>query len=173
MKMKKLILFSFTLVHVNAFNAQDIFEAARKGDTACIQAFIRTDPERINSSNEDGFTALILAVYHNQLTAVAFLLQQKANVNADSPEGTALLAACYKGNKEIAELLIQYNAEVNATNPFGTSALMYAAQSGNFELVSLLLKYGAKKELKEKSGKTALDYAKLNRSEKLITLLSF
>lgn len=166
-------LFLICAVWIASFcDAQDVFEAARNGDIQRLQFLVKLKPDTVNSRNAAGFTPLIIAGYRNQMEVVKFLIAGKADVNADSPEGTALLAACYKGNLTFAELLISNGAKINAVNLHGTTALMYAAMSGNAELVRLLLKQGAKKDSTEKSGKTAVDYAKANGSEEVIHLLT-
>lgn len=170
--MKNYVHLFFLLLSITNFHAQDIFEAARKGDIARMETLTNINPDTLTSSNNNGFTPLILAVYRNQTKAVEFLLKHKVDVNVSSPEGTALLGACFKGNFALAELLLDHLADINATNQQGTTALMYAVLSGNADLVNLLLKRGAKKDLKETSGNTALDYAKASRSEKLIALLT-
>jgi hypothetical protein len=98
-------------------------------------------------------------------------LDNKVDVDANSPEGPALLGACYKGDVEMAELLIRYKANVNAVNAQGISGLMYAAMTKNVKLVMLLLNKGANKELAEKSGKKAIDYAHMSKSEEIVSLL--
>jgi ankyrin repeat protein len=152
--------------------AQDVFDAARNGDLKRLEELTKLKPDTVNSRSSHGFTPLIIAGYRNQIKAVEFLLDHKADINASSPEGPVVLGACYKGNLELTEILIQHNADVNTQNEQGTSALMYAALSNNIDLVKLLLKDGAKKDLTEKSGKTALDYAKINGSKEIIDLLS-
>ncbi|PBQ31873.1 hypothetical protein CNR22_08850 [Sphingobacteriaceae bacterium] len=168
-------LYTFCLIFLlsgPAVFAQDIFDAARKGDIQRTEALLKLNPDTINKKNAAGFTPLILGAYRNQLKFVEFLLSHKVNVNEDSPEGPALLGACYKGSVEITELLLRNGANANATNSHGTTALIYAAMSNNSTLVKLLLANGAKKNLAEKSGKTALSYAKINESAELIKLLS-
>jgi ankyrin repeat protein len=166
-----LLSLSFILISCRT-NAQDIFEAARTGNIRRLEALMKLKPDTIHSRNESGFTPLIIAGYRNQLPAVEFLLENGADVNATSPEGTVLLGACYKDNLKLAEFLISHHADVNAQNETGTSALMFATLSGNLDLVKLLLKHGAKKTLVEKSGKTALSYAQMNGSPEVIRLLS-
>lgn len=150
---------------------QDIFDAVRKGDLTKIDELVKLNPDTVNARNSSGFTPLIIAAYRNQVEAVKFLLDHKADVNASSPEGPVILGVCYKGDRDLAALLIAKGADVNAQNSNGTTALIYATLANTPELVELLLKHGAKKELAEKSGRTALSIAQANNSQAIVALL--
>lgn len=166
----KFFCFIFCVLPSFSF-AQDIFDAARKGDIQRAQELVKINPDTLNKKNPAGFTPLVLSAYRGQIKFVAFLLEQQVKVNEDSPEGPALLGACYKGDLEITKLLLKHGADVNAKNSQGTTALIYATQANNIVLVKLLLESGANKTLAEKSGKTALSYAKQNSFTELIKLL--
>jgi len=169
---KIIFLFVYFLMLVLQGSAQDIFDAARKGDVNRMDALMKINPDTLNARNQNGFTPLIIAVYQNQQAFSEALLKHGVNVNVTSPEGPAMLGACYKGNIELVILLLNYKADVNLCNSNGTSGLMYAALSDNVSLAKILLANGAKKNLSEKSGKTALTYAQTLRSTEMILLLS-
>jgi hypothetical protein len=164
------LVICFLLASQSSF-AQDVFECARTGNLEQLKTIIKINPDTISVRNAAGFTPLIIACYKHELEIVRFLLDNKVDVDANSPEGPALLGACYKGDVEMAELLIRYKANVNAVNAQGISGLMYAAMTKNVKLVMLLLNKGANKELAEKSGKKAIDYAHMSKSEEIVSLL--
>lgn len=164
------LLFLFVLC--GQLYSQDIFEAARKGNIARMEALIAIKPDTINSRNENGFTPLIIAGYRNQIKAVEFLLDHKVDINATSPEGPVILGACFHGNFELTDLLIKRSANVNVQNDLGTTPLIFAVISKNKALVELLLKNKADKDLKEASGRNALFYAQMYEEKDMIALLS-
>ncbi len=169
----KRLLVSFLLISIGIdFFAQDVFDASRKGNVERIKELMKINPDTIHKKNEAGFLPLILAGYHGQLKVVEFLLENRVDINATSPEGPVILGACYKGNLELVALLIKNKADVNVQNEIGTTALIYAVIANNIELVKLLLKNGAKKELEEKSGRTALGYARMYGFKELELVLS-
>ncbi len=169
--LQKCLLAILWLVPFGHF-AQDIFQAARSNDTTRIKALHILNQDSINSTNENGFSPLIIAVYSQQADAVKALLQLGANPNANSPEGTALVAASYKGNLNLLNLLLSNGAKPDECNEDGVSALMYAAQFNYKNIVIRLIEYGANINLRSKAGYTALDYAKKNGHIELVAFLS-
>lgn len=123
--------------------AQDIFDAARKGDVERMKALAAISSDTLNAKNENGFTPLVLAAYRNQPLAVAYLISAGIDVTVDTPEGSALMGACFTGNREIAEQLIKAGAFLNEQNDNGETPLHFAVMSGNQELISYLLDMGA------------------------------
>lgn len=148
-----LILFSLQA------QAQDIYDAARKGDLETIKALFEKDPNSINTSNSQDYTPLILACYYNQLEVVKYLVENKVKLNESQGSATALQAVCYKGFKEIAEVLLDYGSDPNIYDANGTSPLIYATQFKHIEIIGLLLKKGANKNYVDPSGNSAVDYA--------------
>lgn len=151
--------------------AQDIFEAARKGDTAMAEKLLTFNPDTLNKVNESGFSPLIIAAYRGQADMVSYLLHKGASVDYISPEGTALMAACYKNDLEIAKVLIERDANVNLQSGDGSTALIFSVLNRNVELISLLLKYGANKTIRDSAGNTALSHAKKRALNEIIPLL--
>ena len=171
----KMRLALFVSLFYSSFNivcfGQDIFDVCRKGDVETLKHLISIDPSIVNSRNESGFTPLIVAGYRNQLGIVKLLLDNKADINTISGEGSVLMGTCYKGNLEMAKFLIERGADVNTENELGTTPLMYAILSENIELIKLLLSHGASKDVKERSGKSAIDYAGQSGNNQIIELL--
>jgi len=168
--MKLLILVISTIIPLLSFSQQDIFEAARNGDTVSIKKIIQITPQSINSLNEHQHTPLILAAYHNKPSTVLFLIKNGAKINYNSNQGNALHGVAYKGYSEIANILIENGCNVNSVDPNGTSPLIFAIITGHTEVAKLLYLKGASISHKDNMGKSALEYAKsLNRKE-LISL---
>jgi hypothetical protein len=164
------LLFFFIFVSSISWS-QDLFDACRSGNVERLKALHATNPDTLNSVNENGFSPLIIATYKNQIKVVEFLLKNNADVNFDSPEGTALIGACYKGNFEIVELLIQNKANVNVVGGNNISPLIFAVQSKNKKLVKLLVQNGADQTIKDSAGRTAKDYAMLLELKDIAELL--
>ena len=172
--MKKIYFFLVYLSIVNVTYSQpklDIFDIARKGNLKQIKEVFENNPKAILLINENGFSPLTLACYHNNYEVAKFLLEHKSNVNVSSPMGTPLMAAVVKGNIEITQLLLKNKADINSTDSNGTSALIYAAMFRSSELVHLLLSYNADKTHIDNKGKTAFEYAVFSEDEKTINLL--
>jgi len=102
---------------------------------------------------------------------VIFLIDNKANLDFLSSEGTALMAATVKGNFKMTEILLQNGANPDLTNEAGISALMYAVQFKNISTIKLLLQHNANKLLLDKEGRSAFEYAVFTKNEEIINLL--
>jgi ankyrin repeat protein len=101
--------------------------------------------------------ALANAAERRDATAVATLLEQKADPNIAQVDGmTALLWASYHDDVVTAQRLINSGADVGATNRYGISALSLACTNGNGALVRLLLKNGADPNTTQSGGETVL-----------------
>lgn len=163
-----ILLFSFA----NCFSQETtFFNIARKGTIEEAKKWIENKPNCVNETNEYGFSPLILACYSGNFEMVVFLIDNKADINYISSEGTALMAATVKGNEKMVELLLKNKANPDVTNEAGTTALMYAAQFKNAAIVRLLLENKANKLLLDKEGKTAFEYAVFAGNEEIINLL--
>lgn len=170
--MKQIVLAWFFLMQLNiGLSQESIFTIARSGNVEQVKELLKTQPNCINQKNVDGYTPLILACYRSNNEVAAFLIENGALINENSPMGTALMAAIVKGNNEIVRLLLQNNADVNVTDNQGITPLIYAVQFKNSEVVKWLLQYNADKTKVDLKGKTAFEYAVFSGNEEIINLL--
>ena len=132
---------------------QEILDAINKG-------------ANVNAKNNNGTTALILAVINGHVATVSALLKAGADVNAKAKYGiTALMfAARYCGSPEVINMLIDAGAD-DAVTDYGETALMLAAEKNTPEVVEALINAGAYVKARDNEGKTVLDYA--NDNDKL------
>ncbi|MDQ1314660.1 MAG: uncharacterized protein QG662_769 [Pseudomonadota bacterium] len=128
--------------------SQELFAAARSGDTAQIQALLAAGADHA-TADEAGETALMHAAHSGQVAAVQALLAAGADVNAKSQLGwTALAKAAYNGETgrgyvEIIEVLHQAGASLDERIFFGITPLMLAAGGGDAPVVEWLINAGA------------------------------
>ncbi|WP_035669720.1 ankyrin repeat domain-containing protein [Flavobacterium sp. 83] len=167
----------FIVVHLLFFNTTfsqvklDVFDVSRNGNLKQMKEIFENNPKAIFLTNENGFSPLILACYHNNYETAKFLLEHHSNVNTSSPMGTSLMAAVVKGNIQITQLLLKNKADVNSADSNGTTALIFAIMFKSIVLVKLLLFYNADKTKIDNKGKTAFEYAVFLGDEKIINLL--
>lgn len=169
--MKKYFLIILLIASTSIFSQVSIFDVARKGTVAEINAILSSSPELIDSLTPQGFTPLILACYNGNVAVAVFLVQQKANVNLNSSNGTALMAAIVKNDKELASLLLEAKANVDLQDKNGFTALHYAIQFRNYEMIALLMQFQANSNIKDNSGMSAIDYALKLQDEQIQHLL--
>jgi ankyrin repeat protein len=95
----------------------------------------------------NGNTALMMAAFRKNKTAMLDLLKHGAQVNQKG--WTALHYAAAAGSVEITTLLLEKHAYIDAETPSGMTPLMIAAREGQEEVVALLLNEGADATLKD------------------------
>ncbi|XP_066270802.1 ankyrin repeat domain-containing protein 34C-like [Branchiostoma lanceolatum] len=103
----------------------------------------------INSSNEDGQNALMIACMStykddqsvDKAKIVRYLLDNKADVNCKDKVGrTALIYACKeKAGADVVQLLLRKEADPRIEDSPGSSALVYAVNSGDVRVLKLLI----------------------------------
>ena len=149
----------------------NIFDVARKGTVQQIKKIYKKNPKCVLQVNENGFSALVLAIYKNNNQVAKYLIDKGSDINQLSDMGSPFMAAVVKGNIEIAKVLLEKKANIDLSDPNGVTALMYAAQFQNVEITKLLLQHNVNKTLIDKNGKTAFEYAVFSKNEEIINLL--
>ncbi|MCU6712822.1 ankyrin repeat domain-containing protein [Paenibacillus sp. J5C_2022] len=147
----------------------EVFYAARLGDSNRLKELLSKEPELANTENEDGLTPLGYAAHYGNAAAVKVLLEYGAEVNAIShskidyiPSNTALHAAI-TGEREIEVIkeLLMNKANPNILDSNGHTSLHTAAfHDDNVELITLLLEHGADVDAKVEDGNDAVSLAK-------------
>ncbi len=146
------------------FNTEEVEEWVMQGN----------DP---NQCMENGRTLLLyLAALHNDTEALAFLINNGADLQTHcTPRYEALFVAVKENNSvPVVETLINNNANIVATDEDGNTALILtAAYNTNPQIISSLLEYGLKIDTKNNYGFDALTMAVYNneRIPMLQTLL--
>ncbi|SSB99562.1 hypothetical protein SAMN04488697_1194 [Pseudomonas sp. 43mfcvi1.1] len=136
------------------------FDAARRGDVPMLDTFIEAGYS-LDTRDEKGYTALILAAYHGHGPAVERLLAAGADACAQDKRGnTALMGAIFKGEVQIARRLLSTDCSPDQRNGAGQTAAMYAGLFKRDELLDALKAKGADLEAKDPLGNTAMGLAK-------------
>jgi len=122
--------------------------------------------KRVNSTDEHGFTALMLSAIQGQVIAASNLVAAGADVNQRISEGQwygwdaftfTLLGERYDNERaQIAQILIEHGLHLNARDSAGRTRLMLAVMNHNPRSVLALVKAGADVTLQDHDGMTAL-----------------
>jgi ankyrin repeat protein len=98
----------------------------------------------VNWSNNEGLTALHLAVKYRKTYAVKLLIAKRASVSAVTNRNeTPLHFAAENGDVATADLLLERGASVNAVTSSNETPLHFAAYSKSVETTELLIRKGA------------------------------
>lgn len=89
-------------------------------------------------------TPLMEAAQEGHLELVKFLLENKADVRAQTQTGdTALTYACENGHTDVADVLLRHGAELEHLSEGGRTPLMKACRAGHVCTVKFLIQKGA------------------------------
>jgi ankyrin repeat protein len=169
--LRKILLIFLLSINVIFGQETNCFDVARKGSLSDIKSLFEKDKSIVNAIDDKGSSMLILACYRGNDEVANFLIDNKAELNYVSKNGTALMACVVKGEFELVDKLLLNGANIDLKDQNGMTALMLAVQFNNPEMVKKLVEEKANKELKCNQNKTAFEYAVEFNYEKIINLL--
>jgi len=128
------------------------FNAARFGDNEVLDEFIQAGYD-LNTADDKGYTALILAAYNGHPGTVERLIAAGADACAQDARGnTALMGAIFKGELRIAKRLLATECDPDQRNHAGQTPAMYAALFQRDALLQALRERGADLEASDPMG---------------------
>ena len=137
--------------------AAEIHEAAKKGDSARIEAALAGGAD-VNATNGIE-TPLFYASATGSLPAVSVLVAHGADVNAEGKKGPPIIASVSECHPDILKLLLEKGADPNA-KVNSKSALHFAAQAGDVNCIALLVEAGATVAAQTTERETAYHFAR-------------
>ncbi|MGL4725902.1 MAG: ankyrin repeat domain-containing protein [Scandinavium sp.] len=171
MRILMIFLVSLGLTSASAFAELSTIEtnAAREGNLEVLKAAL-TPGSQINDKDDDGYSLLILAVYHHQITTADWLLHQGADPNLSDGHGrTALMGAAFKGDIDAVKVLVaDPRTNVNLQNHAGQTAAMYASLFGQQDILEYLVQQGADLNIKDGRGNTVESLAESQGADKIV-----
>jgi len=159
---------------------EELFYAARSGDSRQVKELLEKDPQLANTENQDGLTPLGFAAHFGKHEVVKVLLEYGADVNAIShskaayiPSNTALHAVIAgERDMEVIKELLRNKANPNLLDSNGHTCLHTAAfHDDHVDLIQLLLSCGADVDAKVEGGKDAISLAKERGHLRVVKLL--
>lgn len=171
MSKKKYLLVLLLAINVVFSQNTSCFDVARKGSLSEVKLLFEKDKSIVNAVDDNGSSMLILACYRGNQEVAAFLINNQADLNYVSKNGTALMACVMKNQFQLVDELFNKSVNLDLTDTNGITALILAVQFKNVEMVKKLVKAGANKEIKCKQNKTAFEYAVFSNNEEIINLL--
>ncbi|MBI4747715.1 MAG: ankyrin repeat domain-containing protein, partial [Acidobacteria bacterium] len=156
---------------------QEIFEVASTGNLLWVQYLINSQPLLVTSTDQNGTTPLMWAIYGGHLEIVKLLINKGADPNhkgliylnnsKDAYYGSPLVTAAGEGHLDVLQYLLEtlnLNLEDSEIDKDGKetkwTALMWAASKGQRTIVAYLISKGAQINARDRDGKkTPLHYA--------------
>lgn len=126
----------------------------------------------VNFETNEGVTALMYAVQHNNMYLTRLLVANGAEIDIVPLIGyPALTTACIENNFEISEYLIKKDANINIVDQYGTTPLILMCLYSNFFMADMLLYYEADADKADNDGNTPLIVATYNSDQLLADLI--
>ena len=135
---------------------EQLFEAAKTGNVTAIRDILDTrlyvykghsTGLYVDLTDEQGQTALMVALSHNHRAAANVLLEAGADVNAPDGDRTVLMREV--DHIENVKFLIEKGADIYLKNREGYTVLKFAARHETRETFDFLLEIGSRQLLKE------------------------
>lgn len=153
--MRLAILTGVMIMALNGAQAS-VIGAVEAGDHGQLSKALAAH-EPLEARNAKGQTALLVAVWKNDLAAATLLIDAGADVNAfDQIKDSPYLVAGAQGRTDILRLILAHGADLKSTNRFGGTALIPAAEKGHLPAVEMLLAAGVDPNHVNDLGWTAL-----------------
>lgn len=149
--------------------ANTLLMIAIQGEYGDMVKLLLRNKARVDSRNQYGETALMLAAAAGSLEHVRLLVESGAKVNLSG--WNPLTYAAWRGRTEVARYLLAKGADIDAVSLNGISALMMAARGGHFDTVKLLLWEVANPNIKSDAGATAMAWALKAGNTEIVKLL--
>lgn len=153
---------TFVGVVVETWSEIPLFTLIAQEENEEVKKFIGSGFD-VNTKDKNGRTALHVAVEHENLEIIRFLLERGAKVNVRSKDDRTPLLMIDEIESEdeilveIVKLLVAKGANVNVQDKSGNTALMSACEEESLEAVRILLEAGANPNLKDEDGETAIE----------------
>jgi ankyrin repeat protein len=146
--------------------------AASEGDLKITRVLLERIVEVVNSQNDDGYTAFLLALKRQNLDVARLLLDHNPDVHVRDERGyTPLHVAVRNGHLDICRILLERNADVNSQTHHRSTPLLIASEVGTPDLVQLFLDHNADVHVCDADGDTPLHCATIGGKLEVARLL--
>lgn len=145
--------------------------AAGVGNAGMVALLLARGAELNLQDRNEGWSALIHAIFYKRDTIVALLLDRGAELGLRAHRGYAALhVAAETQNENAAKLLIQRGADVNVADARKRTPLHEAARNGNLAIVKLLLSKGADVNAKDEFDASPLTEAQQSGHTEIVEI---
>jgi len=149
-----------------------LFWACVSGNESLVKMLVEKYKFPVNDQNNEGCSALFVAVQGGFCGITGYLLQKGANPNTcNLKRESPLHIACCLNLNEICVALLRHGAWIEAEDECGETALHWAVREENLEISETLLRNGANPDHPNEEDETPRDLSNLSTSENITQLL--
>lgn len=137
-----------------------------------LQELFKTVKPDFDWRKTQGGDLLIWAMQNDRQEDIAFLIEQGADLNAQSDDGLSVLShAVNAGLFSVVELLLERNVSPDAVDGSGRTPLSWAAEGGHLEIVKMLLERRVEVDPRDEDEMTPLLWAAYGGHEHIVAAL--
>lgn len=145
---------------MNITTLPHIMHAVKQKDSDLLMELVQGDPSCIDEQDGIGRTALFYAVHFHQNEMLNYLLENEADVNIASHDGsTALHQACHDANHVALSLLLQYGGDFTIQDSHGRAPIHWTVTTKSTECLKYLIQHNADVNIRDKDGLTPCMWA--------------
>ena len=134
--------------------------AAYEGQHAVVRLLLDVFGAALDSANDAGWTAAMVAAQQGHLEVLRCLSARGADLDAADVNGlTPVFASAAGGHLRTTEYLLERQCDGNGVSDPGTTPLHHAAFKGHLDIVVLLLRWGADLNVRSSEGHLPVDLA--------------
>ena len=136
------------------------FSSCQQGDFDGVVQCLERDSSLLQAYNQEGWTGVHVAAFHNRDNILEILMEYSADMNAVSRDGkwTPLHLACIQGHVEIVKfMLANPMVDVDLLTESSGTPLHCACLAANKEIVELLLQSKANYSIENKKGQLPIE----------------
>jgi ankyrin repeat protein len=135
------------------YTTETLFTLAKKGNLEELQKHLSINTQ-INKKNNEGDTALHIAILYGYLECVKLLVKYGANIHTINAQGETPLHLSEE-NVKICKFLLDNGANIHQKDYEKSTVLLNAASTpNNLEVLMLLISYGAEVNTQDAYGNT-------------------
>jgi len=167
------VLLSLIMALGGIAQAEDIFDALRRGDVPTIEALIERTPRILESRDSNGMTPLHYAALGGSADFIGYLIDKGAEPGLqDSGAHTPLHLAAMNDRKDAVAELVRRGAPLETRDDYGRTALIACAREGGSAATGrVLIEAGADVNAADKFGAVALSLAAWRGKAEFVDLL--
>jgi ankyrin repeat protein len=160
---------------IDAYKYNNIFDAAKNGDSKEIGKFVRdkfADINQIDKTDPNNNTPLTYACRYGHLACVQYILCKGGKKTfLLSNRRSAIFEAISNNHTAIAKYLWRNGCDINSFDKDNIRPIILAAKQNHFRGVNLCVNCSARLEVFDNKGRTAFFYCCMNGNEKIFDIL--
>ncbi len=141
-----------------SYTADAFVDSAAAGNLEVVKLFVQAGMS-VDTAKSGKWPALHMAVGHDHLEVVKYLVGQGASLTATDTNGETALYMAARSYLAVVQYLVGQGASPTVTSNNGYTPLHYAAGDGNLAVVQYLVGQGASPTATDNQGRTPLYWA--------------